>query len=72
MSQYYWGVECIACTALHPIRLATSDDSEEVPDVQRFIIFCYTGNAELIYERSDLIKYCGPAEETFRPHPLFR
>lgn len=72
MSKYYWGIECIACNNLHPLKLASSDDSELVPAVPRFIIYCNLGKAELIYERSELIKYYGPQEENFQPHQLFR
>ena len=71
MSVHYWGIECIGCNQLHPVKLATADSAEEVPNVPRFMILCYSTKTELIYDRSELIKYVGPEEENFRPHPLF-
>ncbi len=71
-TQYYWGVTCIGCGKLHPVKLATPDHSEEVPNVPRFQFFCPTAKDELLYDRNDLIKYLGPKDKTFQTHQLFQ
>jgi hypothetical protein len=72
MTQYYWGVSCIACGKLHPVKLATGDIAEQAPNVARFMIMCPTTKDDIIFESSDLIKYSATPDERFLPHSLFQ
>jgi len=69
--QCYWGVLCIGCSELHPVALASDDDSEPPPQVERFMLMCPTTFDDILFERADLLKYFGPSDDTFQQHQLF-
>lgn len=71
----YWGVTC-ECGRFYPLKKATLNPHEKVPDVPAFGIICThrgQSNRERILTRQKLLKIETDEEiKNFRPHPLFR
>ena len=70
--QYYWGGLCL-CGKYHPVKLATADPNEPVPQIIEYVIMCPSRLDDIRFELGDLVKYLGPPlDEKFQPHQLFQ
>jgi hypothetical protein len=70
--QYYWGGLCL-CGKYHPVKLASADPLEPVPQVPEYVILCPSRLEDIRFVLSDLVKYLGPQlDEKFQTHQLFR
>ena len=70
--QCYWGGLCL-CGKYHPVKLATQDRQERVPQVLEYAILCPNRLEDIRFEIGDIVKYLGPmSDEMFQTHQLFQ
>jgi hypothetical protein len=69
--QLYWGGLCL-CGKYHPVKLATPEPAEPVPNVAEYTVMCPIMLQDIRFEKRDLVKYQGPLDDNFQAHQLFQ